>query len=95
MSLRRRSSFALVLLTSAAVGSSLLAQGRGGGPGGPPQTQPASGPHFEYVGPTSAGRISAAAAVTGAPGVYYAEVHDQGELLDTGFVVRRAQSVSV
>jgi photosystem II stability/assembly factor-like uncharacterized protein len=29
-------------------------------------------PRFEYVGPTSAGRISAAAAVSGKPGVYYA-----------------------
>jgi photosystem II stability/assembly factor-like uncharacterized protein len=30
------------------------------------------GPRFEYVGPTSAGRIAAAAAVAGKPGVYYA-----------------------
>ena len=33
-------------------------------------TVPAS--HFEYAGPTSAGRIAAAAAVAGKPGVYYA-----------------------
>ena len=29
-------------------------------------------PRFEYVGPASAGRIAAAAAVAGKPGVYYA-----------------------
>ncbi|HSG01479.1 MAG TPA: hypothetical protein VLA20_10120, partial [Vicinamibacterales bacterium] len=70
----RRALVHLTIVTAAAigVGSALIAQGRGGGPGGPQQTQPASGPYFEYVGPTSAGRISAAAAVTGAPGVYYA-----------------------
>ncbi|MEZ5316884.1 MAG: hypothetical protein R2752_05735 [Vicinamibacterales bacterium] len=45
-------------------------QGRGGG--GPEQTQPVPSPWFEYVGPTSAGRIAAAAAVAGRPGVYYA-----------------------
>jgi hypothetical protein len=35
-------------------------------------TQSVGLPRFEYVGPTSAGRISAAAAVSGKPGVYYA-----------------------
>ena len=47
-------------------------QGRGGGAGGPLQTQPVPAPHWEYLGPTSAGRIAAAAAVAGKPGVYYA-----------------------
>src|SRR6186713_2708520 len=48
---------------------------RGGGPGGQPgpqTSQPVGAPRFEYVGPTSDGRISAAAAVAGKPGVYYA-----------------------
>ena len=49
----------------------LVAQ-RGGGPGGPQVTRPVGEPRFEYAGPTSAGRISAAAAVAGKPGVYYA-----------------------
>ena len=48
-------------------------QGRGGGgPVGPQATQPVGAARFEYVGPTSAGRIAAAAAVSGKPGVYYA-----------------------
>ncbi len=47
-------------------------RGGGGGPAGPQPTQPVNAPHFEYVGPTSAGRIAAAAAVAGKPGVYYA-----------------------
>ena len=46
--------------------------GPGGGAGGPVPTQTVGAPRFEYVGPTSAGRISAAAAVSGKPGVYYA-----------------------
>lgn len=47
---------------------------RGGGaaPSGPQPAQPVGPPRFEYAGPASAGRISAAAAVAGAPGVYYA-----------------------
>jgi photosystem II stability/assembly factor-like uncharacterized protein len=49
-----------------------IAAQRGGGGGGPQVTQPVGAPRFEYVGPTSAGRISAAAAVSGKPGVYYA-----------------------
>jgi photosystem II stability/assembly factor-like uncharacterized protein len=39
---------------------------------GPQPARAVPAPHFEYVGPTSAGRISAAAAVAGKPGVYYA-----------------------
>ena len=56
------------------VSISALAQRGGGGGGntGPQPTQPVGAPRFEYVGPTSAGRISAAAAVAGKPGVYYA-----------------------
>ena len=63
-----------VLLGAAGVAGLVMAQGRGGGAGGggPQQTQPVGAPRFEYVGPTSAGRIAAAAAVTGKPGVYYA-----------------------
>ena len=47
---------------------------RGGGRGdaGPQATRPVGPPRFEYVGPTNAGRIAAAAAVAGKPGVYYA-----------------------
>ena len=47
-------------------------RGRGGAPPGPVQAQPVGAPRFEYVGPTNAGRIAAAAAVSGKPGVYYA-----------------------
>jgi photosystem II stability/assembly factor-like uncharacterized protein len=56
------------------VPASLLAQRGGGGgqPAGPQPTQPVGPPRFEYAGPTSAGRIAAAAAVAGKPGVYYA-----------------------
>jgi photosystem II stability/assembly factor-like uncharacterized protein len=53
--------------------TALFAQGRGGQP--PQGAQPAravGAPYFQYVGPTSAGRIAAAAAVAGKPGVYYA-----------------------
>src|SRR5262245_10389737 len=54
-------------------GSDIGGQGRGGGaPAGPLTTQVVPEPHFEYVGPTSAGRVAAAAAVSGKPGVYYA-----------------------
>ena len=59
----------LVVLAAAGV----LAQGRGGQtPQGPQPARAVADPHFEYVGPTSAGRIAAAAAVAGKPGVYYA-----------------------
>src|SRR5262245_17064569 len=47
-------------------------RGGGGGAGGPQTTQPVGPPRFEYVGPKSAGRIAAASAVAGKPGVYYA-----------------------
>ena len=56
-----------------AIGTTASAQGRGGqGPQGPQPARAVAAPHFEYVGPTSAGRIAAAAAVAGKPGVYYA-----------------------
>jgi photosystem II stability/assembly factor-like uncharacterized protein len=48
------------------------AQRGGSGSGGPQAAQPVGAPRFEYVGPTSSGRIAAAAAVAGKPGVYYA-----------------------
>ena len=69
-----RTSFvaAVLLLAGAATGGVLFAQGRGGGPQGPQPTQPAGVPRFEYAGPTSAGRIAAAAGIVGKPGVYYA-----------------------
>lgn len=48
-------------------------QGRGGGaPQGPAQAQIPRAARFEYIGPQSAGRISAAAASVGKPGVYFA-----------------------
>ena len=53
--------------TPAAVG-----QGRGGGAGGAQPAESVGEARFEYLGPTSAGRIAAAAAVSGEPGVYYA-----------------------
>jgi photosystem II stability/assembly factor-like uncharacterized protein len=60
----------VVALGSAA----LMAQGGGGfqAPQGPQPTRAVPAPSFEYAGPTSAGRIAAAAAVAGKPGVYYA-----------------------
>src|SRR5687768_13739831 len=59
---------ALLLLVVGA--ARLLAQAGGGNQ--PQQTQPVGAPRFEYVGPTNAGRISAAAGISGKPGVYYA-----------------------
>ena len=61
----------LGVITLATAG--MLAQGRGGqAPQGPQPARAVADPHFEYVGPASAGRIAAAAAVAGKPGVYYA-----------------------
>src|SRR5687768_10566314 len=67
-----RAVLALLLLTFTTAG--LTAQGgRGGqGPQGPQPARAVGAPYFEYVGPTSAGRIAAAAAVAGKPGVYFA-----------------------
>lgn len=56
---------AIVLLPSLAA-----AQRGARGGGGPQQAQPVGEPRFEYVGPSGAGRIAAAAAVAGKPGVY-------------------------
>jgi photosystem II stability/assembly factor-like uncharacterized protein len=50
---------------------SATAQGRGRGGGAAPPPPPGP-PRFEYVGPTNAGRIAAAAGVVGKPGVYFA-----------------------
>ena len=72
---RRRQMRILTAVLAVAAGfcGVLLAQGPGGGGGGGPQmTQAVGAPRFEYAGPTSAGRIAAAAAVVGKPGVYYA-----------------------
>src|SRR5688572_19798653 len=65
-------SFLFALLAASALPDAIAAQRGGGGGGGPQVTQPVGAPRFEYAGPTSAGRISATAAVTGKPGVYYA-----------------------
>jgi len=69
---RVTSAVALSFLCVLAIAGSAYAQRGGGPPAGPQPTQPVREPRFEYVGPTSAGRIAAAAAVTGKPGVYYA-----------------------
>ncbi len=64
---------ALLLLSIVGLPSTALAQRGGRGTAaGPQMAQPVGAPRFEYVGPTSAGRISAAAAVAGKPGVYFA-----------------------
>jgi len=64
----------VVAILALGVGSTTLQAQRGGGgaPPGPQTAQPVGAPRFEYAGPTSDGRIAAAAAVTGKPGVYYA-----------------------
>ncbi len=67
----RRSLVVSAIALSLLVPSSALAQGRGGGGGAAP-TPPPGPPRFEYVGPTNAGRIAAAAGVVGKPGVYFA-----------------------
>jgi len=59
---------ALVLIATPAFAQ----RGGRGAPTGPQNAQPVGAPRFEYVGPSSAGRISAAAAVAGKPGVYFA-----------------------
>src|SRR4026209_1572883 len=66
---------ALTLTFTLRVALPLQAQGgRGGGGGGAAQVtaQAVPAPRFEYVGPQSAGRIAAATAVSGKPGVYFA-----------------------
>jgi photosystem II stability/assembly factor-like uncharacterized protein len=60
------------MATGAILLSPATAVAQRGGQGGPPQARPVPEPRFEYVGPTSDGRIAAAAAVSGKPGVYYA-----------------------
>ncbi|MEX1182771.1 MAG: hypothetical protein WEF86_06015 [Gemmatimonadota bacterium] len=62
----------LVLTMSLIAAAPAAAQGGGGGGGGPQAAEHVGAPRFEYVGPTNAGRIAAAAAVAGVPGVYYA-----------------------
>jgi photosystem II stability/assembly factor-like uncharacterized protein len=61
-----------VLLIVALLTPAVAFAQRGRGGGGPQVTRPVGPPRFEYVGPTNAGRIAAAAAVAGKPGVYYA-----------------------
>jgi len=63
-----------VLLALSICITSVIGQqgGQGAQPQGPAPTRAVPAPHFEYAGPTSAGRIAAAAAVAGKPGVYYA-----------------------
>src|SRR5262245_25997809 len=70
---RRGVSTAVCAALFVAAGSLSAQRGGGGGqPAGPQPTQPVGAPRFEYAGPQSAGRIAAAAAVAGKPGVYYA-----------------------
>lgn len=59
-------------ILAAVMPTAVMGQGGGGRNAGPPQTEAVGAPRFEYVGPTNAGRIAAAAAVAGRPGVYYA-----------------------
>jgi len=61
----------LFLVTGVVEPASAQRGGQGGNQG-PPTASPLAPAHFEYAGPTSAGRIAAAAAVTGQPGVYFA-----------------------
>jgi hypothetical protein len=63
--------WALLLTAVSLAPDSTLTQG-GGRAAGPQTTQPVGAPRFEYAGPSSAGRIAAAAAVAGKPGVYFA-----------------------
>ena len=63
---------ATVLCVTLVPAVSFAQRGGGRGGGGPQTTEPVGPPRFEYAGPTSAGRIAAAAAVAGKPGVYYA-----------------------
>ena len=67
----RRFLVCVIVTTAAALVHGGQAPG-GQAPRGPQPTRAVPAPHFEYVGPTSAGRIAAAAAVAGKPGVYYA-----------------------
>ena len=73
LSVRVGVSAQLLLLTCLLLPALASAQRGGGGGGGGPQQTRAVGPaRFEYTGPTNAGRIAAATAVSGKPGVYYA-----------------------
>jgi photosystem II stability/assembly factor-like uncharacterized protein len=62
----------LLLLPIVLAASPAFAQRGRGAATGPQNAQAVGAPRFEYVGPSSAGRISAAAAVAGKPGVYFA-----------------------
>jgi photosystem II stability/assembly factor-like uncharacterized protein len=62
----------LVATATFGIAAEALAQGRGGRGGAAPPPPPGP-PRFEYAGPENgAGRIAAAAGVTGKPGVYFA-----------------------
>ena len=63
---------ALILLAVVFAAAPAFAQRGRGAATGPQNAQPVGAPRFEYVGPSSAGRIAAAAAVAGKPGVYFA-----------------------
>ena len=68
---RSHAALAILLIMGSGSAAPAVAQGRGGR-GAQPAARPVGEPRFVYVGPSSAGRISAAAAVAGKPGVYYA-----------------------
>ncbi|MCR4375520.1 MAG: hypothetical protein NUW22_11780 [Acidobacteria bacterium] len=70
--IRRCASAALLAVFALIPGAAYAQRGGGAAPTGPQPAQPVGPPRFEYAGPSNAGRISAAAAVAGAPGVYYA-----------------------
>jgi photosystem II stability/assembly factor-like uncharacterized protein len=72
LSLRLALAFILALAAWRPLPVSTLEQGQGAGGGAVQPTRQVGEPRFEYVGPTNAGRIAAAAAVAGTPGVYYA-----------------------
>src|SRR5688572_18918841 len=76
MSRHRTHHLSIGLALAFGAGASMIAASQGPPQGAvPAATQIATAvgaPRFEYVGPQNAGRIAAAAAVAGKPGVYYA-----------------------
>jgi len=70
--LKRAGAVVAALVLISGLSHPLVAQ-RGGPPAdGPASAEPLAAPHFEFSGPEGSGRISAAAAVAGRPGTYWA-----------------------